>query len=161
MELKTVKIEKPADCNIILGQTHFLKTVEDLFEVMVTAVPNIKFGLAFCESSGECLVRSEGTDKELQRVAEKNALELSTGHTFLIILGKGFYPINVLNVIKNVPEVCSIFAATANPLEVIIAETEQGRGILGVIDGLKSKGVEKPEDAKKRKEFLRQIGYKL
>jgi hypothetical protein len=161
IEMKSIRMKIPEGCNIILGQTHFLKTVEDLFEVMVTAVPNIKFGLAFCESSGKCLVRSEGTDKELQRVAEKNALELSTGHTFLIILGKGFYPINVLNAIKNVPEVCSIFAATANPVEVIIAETEQGRGILGVVDGFKSKGIETEKDVKERKEFLRKIGYKL
>ncbi|MCX6775854.1 MAG: adenosine-specific kinase [Candidatus Micrarchaeota archaeon] len=159
--MKSIRMKIPEGCNIILGQTHFLKTVEDLFEVMVTAVPEIKFGLAFCESSGECLVRSEGTDKELQKIAEKNALELSTGHAFLIILGKGFYPINVLNAIKSVPEVCNIFCATANPVEVVIAESEQGRGILGVIDGLKSKGIEKPEDVKKRKEFLRQIGYKL
>jgi len=161
VEIKSIRMKIPEGCNIILGQTHFLKTVEDLFEVMVTAVPEIKFGLAFCESSGECLVRSEGTDKELQKVAEKNALELGTGHAFLIILGNGFYPINVLNAIKSVPEVCNIFAATANPVEVIIAESEQGRGILGVIDGVKSRGVETSEDVKKRKEFLRKLGYKL
>ena len=148
VEIKSIRMKIPEGCNIILGQTHFLKTVEDLFEVMVTAVPEIKFGLAFCESSGECLVRSEGTDKELQKVAEKNALELGTGHAFLIILGNGFYPINVLNAIKSVPEVCNIFAATANPVEVIIAESEQGRGILGVIDGVKSRGVETSEDVK-------------
>ncbi|MEM3555760.1 MAG: adenosine-specific kinase [Candidatus Micrarchaeia archaeon] len=161
MEVKVVRIEKPEECNLILGQSHFIKSVEDIYEALVTAVPNIKFGLAFCESSGDCLVRSAGTDEELRKLAERNALNLSAGHTFIIILGKGFYPINVLNAIKNVPEVCSIFAATANPLEVVIAESEQGRGILGVIDGLKTKGVEKAEDVKRRKEFLRKIGYKF
>lgn len=161
IELKSIRMSIPEGCNIILGQAHFLKTVEDLFEAVVTSVPEIKFGLAFCESSGECLVRSSGTDRELQKVAEKNALEIGTGHAFLIVLGRGFYPINVLNAIKNVPEICSIFCATANPVEVIIAETEQGNGILGVIDGLKSRGVETSEDVKKRKEFLRKLGYKL
>jgi len=161
MEVKVVKIEKPSECNLILGQTHFIKSVEDLYEALVNAVPNIKFGLAFCESSGDCLVRSAGTDEELRRLAERNALNLQAGHTFIIILGKGFYPINVLNAVKNVPEVCNIFAATANPLEVVVAESEQGRGVLGVIDGLKTKGVESAEDVRKRKEFLRKIGYKF
>lgn len=161
MELKVVRIEKPAECNVILGQSHFIKTVEDLYEAIVTAVPGIKFGLAFCESSGDCLVRSAGTDEELRRIAEKNAMNLGTGHAFIILLGKGFYPINVLNAVKNVQEVCSIFAATANPLEVVVAESEQGRGILGVVDGLRCKGVESEEEVRKRKEFLRKIGYKL
>ena len=161
MELKTVKIEKPDEVNVILGMSHFIKTVEDLHEALVTAVPGIKFGLAFCESSGPALVRYSGTDEEMIELAKKNALALSTGHAFVIFLGPGFYPINVLNTVKSVPEVCRIFCATANPVEVIIAETEQGRGILGVIDGLTSKGVETEEDVKERKAFLRRIGYKL
>lgn len=160
VELKTVKIEVPEDCNIILGMSHFIKTVEDVHEVLVNSVPNIKFGLAFCESSGPCLVRTSGTDPELQKLAEKKAFEIACGHSFIIFL-RGAYPINVLNAIKNVPEVCGIFAATANPLEVIIAETEQGRGILGVVDGFKSKGIETEKDVKERREFLRKIGYKL
>jgi len=161
MELKTVKIEKPDEVNVILGMSHFIKTVEDLHEALVTAVPGIKFGLAFCESSGPALVRYSGTDEEMIELAKKNALALSTGHAFVIFLGPGFYPINVLNTVKSVPEVCRIFCATANPVEVIIAETEEGRGILGVIDGLTSKGVETEEDVKERKAFLRRIGYKL
>ncbi|MFH1773552.1 MAG: adenosine-specific kinase [Methanobacteriota archaeon] len=160
MELKTIKIEKPAESNIILGQAHFIKTVEDVYEALVNSVPNIKFGLAFCESSGPCLIRTEGNDEELKSAAAKNALTLASGHCFIIIL-KNAYPINVLNAIKAVPEVCSIYCATANEVEVIIAETEQGRGILGVVDGLKSKGIEKEKDVKERKEFLRKIGYKL
>ena len=161
MELKTVRIEKPEDMNFILGQSHFIKTVEDIHEAMVTAVPGAKFGVAFCESSGVALVRASGTDKELVELAKKNALALSAGHAFIIMLGDGLYPINVLNAIKMVPEVCRIFCATANPVEVVIAETEQGRGILGVIDGVKTKGVEGPEDVAWRKDFLRKIGYKL
>ena len=161
MELKTVKIEKPDEINVILGMSHFIKTVEDVHEALVTAVPGIKFGLAFCESSGPALVRYSGTDEEMIELARKNGLALSTGHAFVIFLGPGFYPINVLNAVKSVPEVCRIFCATANPVEVIIAETEQGRGILGVIDGLTSKGGETEEDVKERKEFLRMIGYKL
>ncbi len=161
MELKVVKIEKPEEVNIILGMSHFIKTVEDIYEALVNAVPGIKFGLAFCESSGPALVRYAGTDEEMVELAKKNALALSAGHSFIICLAPGFYPINVLNAIKMVPEVCRIFCATANPVEVIIAETEQGRGILGVVDGLKSKGVETEEDIKVRKEFLRKIGYKL
>ncbi len=160
MELKTVTIEKPADVNCILGQSHFIKTVEDIHEALVTAVPKIKFGLAFCESSGPALVRWSGTDSELIELAKKNALALSAGHSFIIFL-KDCYPINVLNVVKNVPEVCNIYCATANPVEVIIAETAQGRGILGVIDGVKSKGVEGEKEIAERKEFLRKIGYKL
>ena len=161
MELKTVKIEKPDEVNVILGMSHFIKTVEDLHEALVTAVPGIKFGLAFCESSGPALVRYSGTDEEMIELAKKNALALSTGHAFVIFLGPGFYPINVLNTVKSVPEVCRIFCATANPVEVIIAETEQGRGILGVIDGVKSKGIEGAEDVAWRKDLLRKIGYKL
>lgn len=160
MELKTVTIEKPADVNFILGQSHFIKTVEDIHEALVTAVPKIKFGLAFCESSGPALVRWSGTDPEMIELAKKNALALSAGHSFIIFL-KDSYPINVLNFIKNVPEVCNIYCATANPVEVIIAETAQGRGILGVVDGIKTKGVEGEKEIHERKEFLRKIGYKL
>ncbi len=160
MEFKTIKIQPPENCNLILGQSHFIKTVEDLHEALVNSLPNIKFGLAFCESSGKCLVRRSGNDSELEELAVKKAFELAAGHTFIIFI-KNAYPINVLNRIKEVPEVCSIFCATANPVEVIIAETEQGRGIVGVIDGLKPKGIEKEEDIKERKEFLRKIGYKF
>jgi adenosine/AMP kinase len=160
MELKTVKIEKPEDVNMILGQSHFIKTVEDIHEAMVTAVPGAKFGLAFCESSGACLVRASGTDAELVELAKKNAFALSAGHAFIVLM-RDAYPINFLNAIKNVPEVCHIFCATANPVEVIIAESEQGRGILGVIDGLRSVGIEGEEDIAWRKGFLRKIGYKL
>ncbi|MFQ5857915.1 MAG: adenosine-specific kinase [Anaerolineae bacterium] len=161
MELSTVKIEKPEEINFILGQSHFIKTVEDIHEALVSAVPGIKFGLAFCESSGPALVRWTGTDDEMIKLARKNALALSTGHAFILFLGAGFYPINVLNTVKMIPEVCRIFCATANPVEVIIAETEQGRGILGVIDGIKTQGLEDEMDIKERKEFLRAIGYKL
>jgi len=159
-QFKTVKIEALDDCNIILGMAHFIKTIEDLYEALVNAVPNIKFGIGFCESSGPCLVRHEGNDEELRRLAAKKALEIACGHSFIIFL-KNAYPINVLDKIKKVPEVCTIYAATANPLEVIIVETKQGRGIVGVIDGSKSKGIETEEDVKARKEFLRKIGYKL
>jgi adenosine/AMP kinase len=160
MELKIVKIEKPEEINVILGQSHFIKTVEDVHEVMATSVPGAKFGLAFCESSGTCLVRASGTDEELVELAKKNAFALSAGHAFIVFI-KDTYPINFLNAIKNVPEVCRIFCATANAVEVVIAETEQGRGILGVIDGLRSKGIEGGEDIAWRKDFLRMIGYKL
>jgi adenosine/AMP kinase len=160
MELKTVRIEKPDDVNFILGQSHFIKTVEDLYEAIIGTVPGAQFGLAFCESSGPALVRFAGTDEEMIELARKNALALSAGHSFIIFL-RNLYPINVLNAIKMVPEVCRIFCATANPVEVIIAESEQGRGILGVIDGLKSKGIESDEDIAWRKQFLRKIGYKL
>jgi len=160
LEFKTVKIEVPEGCNIILGVAHFIKTVEDLYEALVNAVPDIKFGIGFCESSGPCLVRHEGNDEELRQKAAKKAYEVACGHSFIIFL-KNAYPINVLDKTKNVPEVCTIYAATSNPLEVIIAETEQGRGIIGVVDGLKSKGIETEEDIKARKEFLRKIGYKL
>ncbi len=161
MDLKTVKIEKPDDLNFILGQSHFIKTVEDIHEALVTAVPGIKFGLAFCESSGSALVRASGNDATLVELAKKNALALSAGHSFIVFLGAGFFPINVLHAIKNVPEVVNIYCATANAVEVIIAETEQGRGILGVIDGMKSKGVEDESGVQWRKELLRKFGYKL
>jgi len=161
MELKLVQIEKPIDLNFILGQSHFIKTVEDLHEALVQAVPGIKFGLAFCESSGPALVRASGTDAALVELAKRNALALSAGHSFIIILGSGYFPINVLNTVKMVPEVCRVFCATANPTQVIVAESEQGRGILGVIDGDKTRGIEGDADVAHRKEFLRKIGYKL
>ena len=160
LEFKIVKIEVPKDCNVILGMSHFIKTVEDLYEALIDAVPNIKFGIGFCESSGPCLVRHEGTDDELGHLAAEKAFEIACGHSFIIFL-KNAYPINVLDKIKKVPEVCTVYAATANPLEIVVAETEQGRGILGVVDGLKSKGIETDADIKARKEFLRKIGYKL
>jgi adenosine/AMP kinase len=161
MEFKVVQIEKPEAVNLILGQSHFIKTVEDLHEALVTSVPGIKFGLAFCESSGPALVRAGGTDDELIALAKRNAIALSAGHSFIIFLGEGYYPINVLNTVKMVPEVCHVFCATSNPVEVILAETEQGRGIIGVIDGIKTKGIETEDDIAHRKQFLRMIGYKL
>ena len=161
MELAVVQVNKPEAVNIILGQSHFIKTVEDLHEALVSTVPGIGFGLAFCESSGPALVRASGTDDELIEMAKQNALALSAGHSFVILLAEGFYPVNVLNTVKMVPEVCRIFCATANPVEVILVETEQGRGILGVVDGVKTKGVETDKDVAKRKDFLRMIGYKL
>ncbi len=160
MDLKSVKIEPPKDCNTILGMAHFIKTAEDLYEALVNSVPNIKFGLGFCESSGPCLVRHEGNDVELRRLAAQKAFEIGCGHSFLIFI-KNAYPLNVLDKIKKVPEVCTIYAATANPLEVLIAETSQGRGIIGVVDGLKSKGIETNDDITERRKFLRKIGYKL
>jgi len=161
MNLTSVTIEKPLEINFILGQSHFIKTVEDLHEALVNSVPGIKFGLAFCEASGKCLVRTSGTDEALIELAQKNALAIGAGHSFIIFLGEGYYPINVLNAVKAAPEVCRIFCATANPTEVIIAENEQGRGILGVIDGFLPQGVEAEEDIVWRKGFLRMIGYKL
>ena len=161
MELVVVQIDKPEAVNLILGQSHFIKTVEDIHETLVCSVPGIKFGLAFCESSGPALVRASGTDDDLIELAKRNALALSAGHSFIVFLGEGFYPVNVLNVVKMVPEVCHIFCATANPVEVILAETEQGRGILGVIDGAHTKGIETENDVVQRKDFLRMIGYKL
>jgi adenosine/AMP kinase len=161
MELEVVKIEKPEALNLILGQSHFIKTVEDLHEALVCTVPGIKFGLAFCESSGPALVRASGTDDELIELAKQNALALGAGHSFIIFLGEGFYPINVLNTVKMAPEVCRIFCATANPVQVILAETEQGRGIVGVVDGVHTKGVETDDDVAERKRFLRMIGYKM
>ncbi len=160
MQLKIVRVEAPEGCNIVLGMAHFIKTVEDLYEALKNAVPNIKFGIGFCESSGPRLVRSEGNNEELKDLAAKNAFELGCGHSFVVFM-KNAFPINVLDKIKQVPEVCNIHAATANPLEVIVAETEQGRGILGVIDGMKSEGIETEIDVKARREFIRKIGYKL
>jgi adenosine/AMP kinase len=160
MELKTVRIDKPADLNLILGQSHFIKTVEDLYEAIVQTVPGMKFGIAFCESSGPALVRYAGNDGRLMELAQSNALSLSCGHCFIIFMEGGF-PVNILNTVKNVPEVCHIFCATANPVEVIVAETAQGRGILGVIDGVTTKGMETEADIKARKDLLRKIGYKL
>ena len=160
MELKIVTIDKPPDLNFILGQSHFIKTVEDLYEAIVQTVPGMKFGIGFCESSGPALVRYAGNDARLIELAQKNALALACGHCFIIFMEGGF-PMNILNTVKNVPEVCHIFCATANPEEVVVAETEQGRGILGVIDGLQTKGLETEADIRVRKEFLRKIGYKL
>ena len=159
MDIKTVKIEKPDELNLILGHSHFIKTVEDIYETMVNTVPGAKFGLAFCESSGPCLVRYSGTDDDLVELAKKNAYALSAGHSFILLM-KDMFPINVLPAVKNVPEVCRIFCATANPTQVLIAETEQGRGVLGVVDGFSPKGIEGEEDIAWRKGFLRMIGYK-
>jgi adenosine/AMP kinase len=161
MQLINVKVEKPADINFILGQTHFIKSVEDIHEALVGAVPGIKFGLAFCEASGQCLIRGSGTDPDMIDLARKNAAAIGAGHSFIIFLGNGFYPMNVLNTLKMVPEVCRIFCATANPTEVVLAETDQGRGILGVVDGFKPKGVEDEGEIQWRRNFLRKIGYKL
>jgi adenosine/AMP kinase len=161
MELKTVKIEKPDDTNFILGQTHFIKSVEDINETPVAAVPGIKFGLAFCEASGKCLVRRSGTDPAMTELAKKNAAAIGARHSFIVFLGDGFYPLNVLNTLKMVAEVCRIFCATANPTEVVVTETEQGRGILGVLDGFSPQGVEDEGEIRWRKDFLRKIGYKL
>ena len=161
MQLISVTIDKPESINFILGQTHFIKSVEDLHEALVGAVPGIRFGLAFCEASGQCLVRRSGTDPALVELACKNALALGAGHSFIVFLGEGFYPLNVLNTVKMVPEVCRIFCATANPTEVILAQTEQGRGILGVVDGFSPQGIEDDTGIEWRKGLLRQIGYKL
>jgi len=160
MDTRVVDVKVPEGCNAILGQSHFIKTVEDLYEAMVNAVPTAKFGLAFCESSGPCLIRSEGNDDGLRRMAANTALELSAGHSFIIFM-RDAYPINVLDKVKSVPEVCNIYLATANPFQVILAETQQGRGILGVVDGFASKGIETEKDVTERKEFLRKIGYKI
>jgi uncharacterized protein len=160
MDLQTVQIQKPEDVNFILGQSHFIKTVEDLHEALVNTVPGIQFGLAFCEASGPALVRYSGTSDAMIELAKQNALSLSAGHSFIIFLANSF-PVNVLNAVKQVPEVCRIFCATANPVEVIVAETEQGRGILGVVDGIKSKGIESDEDIADRKALLRRFGYKF
>jgi len=161
MEIKIIKIEVPKDTNLILGQSHFIETVENLSEALIHSVPNIKFGLGFVESSGECLVRHEGNDEELRKLASQKAFKIRAGHCFLIFI-KNAYPINVLNAIKNIPEVCQIFCATANPVKVIVGEDKDGsRGILGVIDGTKTKGIEDEKGIKWRKEFLRKIGYKF
>ena len=160
MEFHVVPVEKPEAINFIFGQSHFIKTVEDLHETLVAAVPGIKFGVAFCEASGKCLVRWSGTDKDMINLAKKNAMAVGAGHSFFIFLGEGFFPINVLNAVKSVPEVCRIFCATANPVQVITAESNGGKAVLGVVDGESPKGIEEDEDIAWRKNFLRQIGYK-
>ena len=161
IKLTAIQIVKPEPINFILGQTHFIKSVEDLYEALVSAVPGIKFGLAFCEASGKCLIRWSGTEPAMSELARTNALAIGAGHTFILFLGEGFYPVNVLNAVKMVPEVCQIYCATANPTQVLIAETTQGRGIVGVVDGFAPKGMEAEPDIEGRKKFLRQIGYKL
>ena len=161
MNLVTMPIDKPEEINFVLGQTHFIKSVEDIHEALVSAVPGIKFGLAFCEASGKCLVRWSGTDPDMIELARKNAEKIGAGHSFILFLGPGFYPVNILNTLKMVPEVCRIFCASANPTQVILAQTDLGRGILGVVDGYSPKGIEAEEDIKWRKDLLRQIGYKL
>ncbi len=160
MEFESIVIRKPEDINFILGQSHFIKTVEDLHETLVGAVPGIKFGLAFCEASGACLIRSSGTDQQLVELARENAMNIGAGHSFIILLGEGFFPINVLNAVKNVPEVCGIFCATANATEVVVYDNGRGRGIMGVVEGESPKGFESPADVQWRKDFLRKIGYK-
>lgn len=161
MELRLVPIEKPDAINFVLGQTHFIKSVEDIHEAMVNSVPGCKFGLAFCEASGACLIRWTGTDDTMVELAKKNAAAIGAGHTFILFLAEGFYPLNVLNALKMVPEVCRIFCASANPTQVVVVETEQGRGILGVVDGFSPKGIEGEDGIAWRKSFLRMIGYKL
>lgn len=160
MNIKNIKIEKPESVNFILGQSHFIKTVEDIHEMLVSSVPGIKFGLAFCEASGECLVRWSGTDDAMTDLAKSNALEIGAGHSFILFLGEGFFPINILNSLKMVPEVCRIFCATANPTDVIVIEVGTGRAILGVCDGESPKGIEDEKGIEWRKDFLRMIGYK-
>jgi adenosine/AMP kinase len=161
MNLHIVSIDKPEDINFVLGQSHFIKTVEDIHEALVAAVPGIKFGLAFCEASGKCLIRWTGTDPEMIALAQKNAQAIGAGHSFILFLGEGFYPVNILNIVKNISEVCRVFCATSNPVDVLIADTELGSGIIGVVDGSKPKGIEGEEDISWRKGFLRMIGYKL
>ena len=160
MEMKTVSIEIPDETNIVIGQSHFIKTIEDIYEIVVSSVPQAKFGISFCEASGPCLIRAEGNDEELKNAAIRNGEAIAAGHIFVLLL-KNAFPINLLNALKQCPEICSLYCATANPVEVIVAETEQGRGILGVIDGFPPKGVESAEDVNKRKDLLRKIGYKL
>jgi uncharacterized protein len=160
MDLVNVAIDKPEEINFILGQSHFIKTVEDIHETLVSTVPGIKFGLAFCEASGLCLVRWSGTDPEMIELAKKNALAIGAGHSFIVFLNAGFFPVNILNMIKNVPEVCHIFCATSNPTEVVVMDNGKGRGIMGVIEGAKPKGIETESDIAWRIGFLRKIGYK-
>ena len=160
MNLTSVMIEKPEEINFILGQSHFIKTVDDIHEALVSSVPGIKFGLAFCEASGACLIRATGTDKAMIKLAKQNASAIAAGHSFILFLGEGFYPINVMNTLKHIPEICEIYCATANPAEVVIADNGKGRAVLGVFDGEKPKGVETDEDVVWRKDFLRKIGYK-
>jgi uncharacterized protein len=159
VEIKNIRLTVPEESNIIVGQSHFIKTIEDLYEVITTSCPHAKFGIAFCEASGPCLIRVEGNDVDLRKTAAENAMIMGTGHAFVVLL-KDAFPINILNAVKACSEVCQVFCATANPLELIIAETEQGRGVLGVVDGFSPKGVETDTDAKAREEFLRKIGYK-
>jgi adenosine/AMP kinase len=159
MELRNIRLSIPDNCNIIVGQSHFIKTTEDLYEVIVTGCPSAKFGIAFCEASGPCFIRLDGNDEELKNTAAENAMNMGAGHVFVVLL-KDAFPINVLNAIKNCSEVCHVFCATANPLEVVVAETGQGRGVVGVIDGCSPKGIENESDVVVRKEFLRKIGYK-
>ena len=161
MDIKNIKIQKPEEINFILGQSHFIKTVEDIHEALVSSVPGIKFGLAFCEASGDCLVRWSGTDETMIDLAKQNAMEISAGHSFILFLGEGFYPINVLNQLKNIPEVCRIFCATANPTSVVVMDVGEGRAILGVADGKRPDGIEGEEEIAWRKDLLRKIGYKL
>ena len=160
MEFRVYKMPMPEKTNVIVGQAHFIKTVEDLYEILVGSVPGIKFGVAFCEASGPCLVRSEGNDSELRKLATQTAFDIGTGHTFVIYL-RGAYPINVLKAVQDCPEVCGVFCASANPVQVLIAETEQGRGIIGVVDGFIPKRIETDDEIKERKGFLRRVGYKL
>jgi len=160
LDLKLIQVNKPQEVNLILGQSHFIKTVEDLYEVLMNGVPGIKFGLAFAESSGACKVRSEGNDSELRELAAENILKIGAGHSFIVLI-RDAYPINILNAVKAIPEVCAIYCASSNPVEIIVAETSQGRGILGVIDGLQPQGIESAEDIIWRKELLRKLGYKL
>jgi uncharacterized protein len=161
MDIDVVKIEKPDDINFILGQSHFIKTVEDLHEALVSTVPGIRFGLAFCEASGKCLIRWTGTDEPMIELAKKNSQAIGAGHSFILFLAEGYYPINILNAIKSIPEVVNIYCATANPTDVLVVQTGQGRGIVGVVDGFSPKGMEKNEDIAWRKDLLRKIGYKL
>lgn len=160
MDFSVIQVEKPEAINFIFGQSHFIKTVEDIHEALVNTVPGIKFGIAFCEASGKCLVRWSGTDEAMIELARKNAMAVSAGHSFFIFLGEGYFPINVLNAVKNVPEVCCIYCATANPTKIVLAKIGEGRAVLGVADGLSPNGIEGPEDIAWRKKFLRQIGYK-
>jgi uncharacterized protein len=161
MDINIVKIEKPEETNFILGQSHFIKTVEDLHEALVNTVPGIKFGLAFCEASGKCLIRWSGTDEAMIKLAKTNAQAIGAGHSFILFLSEGYFPLNILNSIKAVPEVVRIYCATANPTEVLVAQTDQGRGILGVVDGFSPKGIEQEDDIAWRKDFIRKIGYKM
>ena len=160
MNLVSVPVQKPEDINFVLGQSHFIKTVEDIHEALVSSVPGIQFGVAFCEASGKCLIRWSGTNEAMIELAKKNAAAIGAGHSFILFLGEGFYPINILNAVKNLPEVCHIFCATANMTEVLVAESGAGRGIVGVVDGAKPNGIEGDEDIAWRKDFLRMIGYK-
>lgn len=161
MEILLEKVNKPEDINFVFGQSHFIKTVEDIHEMLVSSVPGIKFGLAFCEASGPCLVRWSGNDEALIDLATENAMRIGAGHSFILFLGEGFFPINILNNLKSIPEVVNFFCATANPTDVVLLQTEQGRAVLGVVDGFSPKGIETEKDIATRKRFLRMIGYKF